>query len=456
MQQLDRAHELILGVLANRGIASSQDLQAATGKSQATVSRLLSDLSGRVVALGRARATRYGLPRLIRGYPAQQPLWWTDQSGSVRQFGLLTFLAGDLIHVESDFVQAPASRALPWYLAPLRAQGFLGRLHARRLEAAGLGGDPEQWSLESALFAALHLHDAPGAITIGDSVRHEVPQPLETAQGLPRAEALDPLAQDVASTLPAGSAAGGEQPKFLATLDGGRHVIVKFTPPRGTPFGERWHDLLHAECLAARVLEKHGVEVSKSRVVESGTRTYLVSDRFDRVGTAGRRHVIYIGHAHDAFVPDRYSHWAATASALARQRRLSALDAERAAALLAFGRLIGNTDMHSGNLGLMTSLEDLSRGRFTLAPLYAMLLMRWRPDAALGGAPDYLAFEPDPASASSPAAGPAMVFWGELEAHPRVSPELKAAAGEMVRRIAAAWPPAPAQPAPKARRSPSR
>lgn len=445
MHNFDRNHEVILGFLTRRGIASSQELQAATGKSQATVSRLLSDLSSRVVTMGRARATRYGLPQLIRGYPAQQPLWWTDEGGSVRQFGLLTFLAGDLIHVESDFVQAPASRSLPWFLAPLRAQGFLGRHHARRLERSGLGGDPDQWGLESALFAALHLHDAPGAITIGNSVEHQMLTHVVASQDS-LAGTFDYLAQDVASTLPSGSSAGGEQAKFLATLEAKQHVIVKFTPPRDTALGERWHDLLHAECLASSVLKRNGVEVANSCVVESPTRTYLVSDRFDRVAARGRRHAVYIGHAHEAFVPDRYNNWATTASALARQGRLSTLDAERAAALMAFGRLVGNTDMHSGNLGLMVELQDIGRGRFTLAPVYDMLPMRWRPDAATGGARDYAAFELDQASASSPAAEPAREFWLELEAHPSVSAGLKAVAGEMAKRIAEARPLAPPRP----------
>lgn len=437
MQAVARDHQLILGVLAHRGIASSSDLQAATGKSQATVSRLLSDLSGRVLTLGSARATRYGLPKPIRGQPAQQPLWWTDHGGRMRPIGRLSLLAGDIICIESEFVRTPASTGLPWYLAPLRAQGFLGRLHARRLGVQGLSGDPERWDLESTQFAALQLHDAPGAITLGEPVRQ--PPPADApAGGASLSLAFDQLAADVASTLPDGSSVAGEQAKFLATLGGARHVIVKFTPPRGTPFGERWHDLLHAECLAASVLERHGVAVARTRVIESATRTYLVSDRFDRIGVSGRRHAIHIGHAHDAFVVDHYSNWAATASALARQRRLSALDAQRAAALLSFGRLIGNSDMHSGNLGLQVELEDLAKGRFSLAPVYDMLPMRWRPQPVLGGAPEYAPFEPDAASAASAAAGPARDFWAELEAHFGVSAALRTVAGEMARRIAAA------------------
>ena len=83
-----RDHEVILGVLAHRGVASSQQLQEATGKSQATVSRLLADLSGQVLAFGRARATRYALPRPIRGLAGQQPIWWTDADGSYAAIGI--------------------------------------------------------------------------------------------------------------------------------------------------------------------------------------------------------------------------------------------------------------------------------------------------------------------------------------------------------------------------------
>ena len=432
MHAFDRDHEAILGVLASRGIASSQALQAATGKSQPSVSRLLADLQGQVLTLGKARATRYALPQSIRGLPAQQPLLWTTASGSIQNLGTLSFLSGGLVHVESEFVRIAAASTLPWFLAPLRAQGFLGRLHARRL--GSLGGDPEQWGLDSVLYSALHLHDTAGAITLGDSLQHPPLTPLPAgADTLP--PALDVLAGNVAEHLPAGSSAAGAQPKFVAALEGGQHVMVKFTPPRGTPFGERWHDLLHAEWLANQVLQDHGVAVASTRIVESGARTYLVSDRFDRVGPNGRLHVVAIWDAHKAFVPGSFSHWAASAAALARQGRLDPLDAERAAALRAFGQLIGNTDMHGGNLALMVTLDNLARGRFSLAPVYDMLPMRWRPQESVGWS-DYAAFEPDRAALSGPAAGPALDFWQRLEAHAPVDRQLRQVAGEMARRLA--------------------
>lgn len=434
MPSIGKDHQQILGLLASRGIATSGELQRATGKSQPTVSRLLGDLSAQVVALGRARSTRYGLPKSIHGLSAQQPVFWTSEEGRTTRIGTLSLLAHDVVHVDTDLAEGITTGALPWYLAPLQAQGFLGRLLAQRLAPHGVDTDPQRWSVETVLFAALHLHDAPGALSLGEpmSAQKHAPLPVDRLL-LP--EALDALALDVARTLPAGSSAGGEQPKFLALLEDGRHVLVKFTPPRGTPFGERWSDLLHAESLASSVLAAHGVPVAATSVVQSATRTYLLSERLDRVGERGRRHVVPVGAVHGAFVAGAYAHWAASCEALARQRRLSAVDAMRAAALLQFGRLIGNTDMHSGNLGLVVQPQDLAKGRFSLAPVYDMLPMRWRPDALLGGTPDYGPFEPDALSSASAAAVPAIDFWSRLASLDVVSRTLREVAAEMAWRI---------------------
>jgi HipA-like C-terminal domain len=429
--------ERVLGVLLHRGLVSAAEMAAVLGKSQPSISRVLASLASRVLPLGSARARRYGLPQLLRGLPARQALWWTDAQGQVHAFGTLSHLVGGWVHVQSEFIQSSASKSLPWFLAPLRAQGFLGRLHAQRLQGAGLAADPERWDLESTLFAALMLHDVPGAITVGESARVQA-LPRLPAAASDLAGALDALAQDVAATLPAGSSAGGEQPKFLAQLNSGQPVLVKFSPPRGTPFGERWHDLLWAEGLAGQVLGDHGVPVARAQVVASLHRSYLLSERFDRTGAAGRRHVVSVGDAHAAFVADAYSHWAATAADLARQGRLSRTDAQGAAALLGFGRLIGNTDMHSGNLGLLVGLDDLAKGRFRLAPVYDMLPMRWKPNPELGGAADYAPFDPEISPITRPALGPATDFWARLARLDAVSAALRAAAAQMHARLALA------------------
>lgn len=93
--------ERVLGVLHSRGWVSSEDLMAVLGKSQPTVSRVLASLSGRVLAFGNARARRYGLPRLIRGRPARQPVWWTDEQGRTHELAMLTLLVGSMLCIES-------------------------------------------------------------------------------------------------------------------------------------------------------------------------------------------------------------------------------------------------------------------------------------------------------------------------------------------------------------------
>lgn len=441
-RMIQRDHEIVLGHLSAHGVASSQDLQRIIGKSQPTVSRLLAELSHRVVPLGRARATRYALPRPIRGRPAQQPLCWTDEAGRRAQIGWLHLVEPALVHVDLGIAGARASlgNRLPWFLQPLRAQGFLGKVQAGRLSPFGLPPDPGTWSLEDTLFCALQLRDAPGAISLGDAAADEGPEnddknPFISDETL--IADLDLRAADVARHLPAGSSAGGEQPKFTAVLAGGQHVLVKFTPPRHTPFGQRWHDLLHAEHLALQVLADHGVPVARARIVETGTRTCLLSERFDRIGRHGRRHVVSIGDAHEAYVPGAYSHWQASAQVLARQGRLPAAEHERIGALLAFGRLIGNTDMHAGNLGLWVERDDLARGRFSLAPVYDMLPMRWRPNPASGDWSDYTPFTPDEHSRQGPAAGPAAVFWQRLADCAAVSPALRSTAAQMAERVRA-------------------
>lgn len=429
---LSSDHHLILGLLSNRGTATAADLVIATGKSQPTVSRLLADIAPQIVRLGKARATRYGLPKSIHGRPAQHTLWWTDEEGRRTDIGTLTYLANDTIHVESARLGDYAGESLPWYLMTLRAEGFLGRLAARAMATLGVESEPERWSLETVLYAALQVHDAPGAITVGfqDDGSHRVRLTPDAID-----EQLDAAAEAVATTLPAGSSAGGEQPKFLADLDGRGPVIVKFSPPLDTPGGRRWSDLLYAEHLAGSTLTRHNLPAAPGHVRQTGQRTYLISERFDRVGATGRRHVVSIGSAHRAFVHGVYRNWAESCEALASRGSLPREDADVARTFLEFGRLIGNTDMHSGNLAVFVQLQDIRKGRFELAPLYDMLPMRWRPDARSGGVAEYTRFGPDAGALASDAAPIAVEFWQTLSGLQEVSPQLRAVAEQMAETI---------------------
>ena len=413
----------VQALLRERGMARSSELQARLKRSQPTLSRVLAAMAPQLLVLGAGRSTQYALPQAIHGYAAQQPLLWVDEDGRHEMLGRLSFIGGDRVHVHIDASATLSRGVLPWFLAPLRAEGFLGRALARQLAVAGLTPDLQAWSLEQVLLAALHTPDAPGAIVLGE----------------PRAVALpelhhDALADAVATGLSAGSSAGGEQAKFLARGADGAPLLVKFTPPRGTPYGERWHDLLHAEALALQVLGEHGVAVAHTRVHSTARRSYLESVRFDRSGRHGRRHVVPLHAVHRAFVPGPQQSWGDSCAVLARQGRLPTEAAQQAAALQSFGRLIGNTGMHFGNLSLHVTRENLVRGRFTLAPLYDMLPMCWRPDAYRDGDIGPTPFEPDAFDLQSPARPLAQLFWERLAAHAAVGKTMRSLAKTMAQR----------------------
>jgi hypothetical protein len=92
--------------------------------------------------------------------------------------------------------------------------------------------------------------------------------------------------------------------------------------------------------------------------------------------------------------------------------------------------------MHAGNLGLFVDQDDgWRKGRFTLAPAYDMLSMRWRPDPMVGGAADYSPFEVNMLSAAGPARPLALRFWAALAERPQVSADLRRVAAVMAERL---------------------
>ena len=101
-----------------------------------------------------------------------------------------------------------------------------------------------------------------------------------------------------------------------------------------------------------------------------------------------------------------------------------------------FGNLIGNTDMHFGNLGFYCggeTLKEILAGKFTLAPVYDMLPMRWRPDINLGPT-EYQPFNLDITFADANIRRAARVYWTSLAKDARVSIEFQAVASAMAAR----------------------
>ena len=426
----------LIKLLQQSGALSSPNIQSALKISQPTASRILSELAGEIFTFGSARATRYALGHTIGMLPAQQPIWAVGADGLAKRLGDLTFLAKSQIHIGGDGVdeifEATAKEPLPWILSGLRPQGFLGRLLAQRMATSVSSTNPETWSVEEVLVGACQTHDAPGALLLGTSASTKLDERTKISVVDPGPD-LDRLSMDVAKTLPAGSSAAGEQPKLLAFNAEGDSFIVKFSAPRGTPYGDRWTDLLVCESICAQTLNDFGMNAAQNEIVQTDTRTYLLSHRFDRVGATGRKHVVSVGAAHFEFCKGTYINWAVTCSELARQKRLTKADAEMTHDLLMFGRLIGNSDMHSGNAGLFVEgdrLQDMMNGRFSLVPVYDMLPMRWKPDAMLGMFP-YEPFEVDYSMVGNAVRSVAMSFWKRVTEHPLISKELRAIASEM-------------------------
>lgn len=432
--------EHLRALLAQGGVFTAHQLQAATGKSQPSISLALAKLGPAVCKLGAARSTRYALTQTILGLPAQQTLTWTTPDGHMQTFGSLHFLQGGQVYVRAargaDWLSAPGQ--LPWFLQTLRPQGFLGRQLIRL--RPDFPADPDTWRTEQVLYMAInHAGDPPGALHLGETkgrIVHEAPW-----DAVEQSAHFDTLARAVTQTLPAASSAGGEQPKFLTEIDTPdgqhKHLIVKFSPPRGTPFGERWHDLLHLEHLALTVLADHGVATAPSYIVESNERTYLVSERFDRVGMEGKRHVVPATAVHDAFVKAPRRHWVASCEALAAQKLLTPAHVDAVARTYLFGQYIGNTDMHFGNLSFF--VDDVLQPALIPTPVYDMLPMLWRPGVHSGE------LEAQPVQPQTHPAGYAglatqirawaITYWERATNLPALSPAMRAASAENVRRL---------------------
>ncbi len=426
--------ESVRALLTQGGSLSAKQLQAATAISQPSVSLALARLGSDVCKLGAARSTRYALTQPILGLPAQQAITYTTPNGALQTWGTLSYLRSGQVHVRSvhgeDWLGLPGE--LPWFLQTLRPQGFLGRQLTRL--RPDFPADPDHWRAEQVLYLAInHANDPPGALNLGERMSrlmNEAPVQIDA-----RLAHYDRQARTVNETLPAHSSAGGEQPKFISetafdpSLQAAqhRHFIVKFSPQRGTPFGERWHDLLNLEHLALTVLAEHGVAVATTRILESNQRTYLESQRFDRVGLEGKRHVVAAASVHDAFVKSPRRHWVATCEALAVQKRLSMAHVKEVASIYLFGQYIGNTDMHFGNLSFFA--DDLKTPVFISTPVYDMLPMIWRPGVHGGELePAPVQPQPQPAGFETEAARArawAAIFWQRAAQLGTISPILR-------------------------------
>ena len=372
--------ELLLAALAS-GSCSRAELQARLGISQPTISRLVRAAGSRLAVLGRGPATRYGAARAIPRLGERIPIYRIDEQSRVHVLGALApLMAGEFW---CEFGERPGvlHPGLPHFLVDMQPQGFMGRAFASRVAAElGLQERLVDWNDDAHLLAmALYGEDLSGNLIVGEeSLRrfyktHEADifaKAADRAQEYPRKAEIN-LASN------SGSSAGGEQPKFTYVWrddENTHHVIVKFSPAGDTPAAQRWRDLLRAEKLALDVLRENGTDAAEAVLLEAGGRLFLEVERFDRMGEMGRRGLLSLAAIDDHRFGAR-DNWSRCASRMLHDRMITAEEARQLVLLDTFGAMIANTDRHFGNVSLF--IENF---RYSLAPAYDMLPMRYRPN----------------------------------------------------------------------------
>jgi hypothetical protein len=445
------ARDQLRTVLARRSAASAADLAERLGVSIPTLHRLLQEVGAEVVATGRARRTRYALRRPLRGDLAELPLYEVDATGRAERVAHLA-----LVHPQGSCMDLAAAGwpvpedsrdgwwgGLPYPLHDMRPQGYMGRQFARaEHRQLAVPANPEAWSDDDVAHVLSRSGaDLSGNLILGDPAYEQwlgaklaPPEPLK-AQDLGAAYAA--LAEQAIAAGVPGSSAAGEFPKFAALRDlpgsATPHVLVKFSGADGSPTVRRWADLLVSEHLALECAAAlPGMASARSRIVTHAGRTFLEVERFDRHGLFGRSRLSSLGTLDAALLGDGSADWVRLAGRLGSAGLLAPADQERIQHLWWFGRLIANTDMHTGNLSFRP------QGGLALAPAYDMVPMLYAP--LPGGEVPTRDFEPPlplpPQRAVwAQACQAALAFWMRAAQDARISAEFRAACEGNARRL---------------------
>jgi hypothetical protein len=333
---------------------------------------------------------------------------------------------------------------LPYFLFDARPQGFLGRALARRRASEfGVSDDPTRWSDDDLVVVLLLAgEDLPGDLVLGEAAYERlvarVSRPKIALADADLENAYPRLAEEALGDGVPASSAGGEFPKFTAarrTAEGHREVIVKFSGADDTPAVRRWSDLLVAESVAAAQIATSFGEAAPSRVFQSGGRTFLEVERFDRVGAWGRRPICTLSSIEASLLGLGDARWDRAAKALDENGFVDTAVRELILTRWAFGNLIGNSDMHAGNLAFYPAGEMLA-----LAPSYDMLPMLYAPSR--GGevpAPAYDPQLPLPGHERTwlAAASAAVRFWEACGGNDLISAAFRGICGRNAERVAA-------------------
>ena len=185
-----------------------------------------------MIALGKARATRYARPRDIRGLGDRFPVYRIDRNGDVSPFGHLQAVWGRHFWWESvSGVPSALFPGLPWLIQDMRPEGFVGRAFVNRTaHDLGLPMHLSDWNDDDVLIAlARRGEECMGDLLVGDeSLERYLRGAKEPLRIVHTPEEYTLLAQQAMDGDPAGSSAGGEQPKFTTPVErSGEQVQVQ-------------------------------------------------------------------------------------------------------------------------------------------------------------------------------------------------------------------------------------
>jgi hypothetical protein len=435
--------ENLAPLIRARGPVSATELAALLRVNRTTIARTLPDLGDELVTLGATRSTRYLLRREIRNIGNRWPIYRLAADGRAGEWAELEALhdrswrvnwAGTPPEWAGLFMaESGLWRGLPFFLSDARPQGFLGRAIASRISRAlQLPDNPRAWSDEGVLiYHQAAGEDLPGNLVVGDDcLRRALARSADLPGGNVTSEAdresFYPVqAMEIARSLP-DSFAGGEKPKFLTTLrdeaGGFQAVLVKFSAPMDQATGRRWADLLLCEFHAQKILAEVGLANPGVSLLDADGRRFLEIPRFDRIGPGGRRGVVTLEALASSLLGSQSRNWIDATAELHRRGLVDSSSLASVQRLHAFGELIGNTDMHFGNLAFF--LDDTLP--FRVAPAYDMLPMLWAPGSQ-GELTErkFAPAPPLPAMVESwrEASGWAEIFWDRVAEDVWLSPE---------------------------------
>lgn len=435
------ATDEVLRALRTWGRQPAGELVSRLGISRPTLMRAVRALGPDVLSLGSARRTAYAARRAIRGNAAPLPLYLIDEVGEVHEVatvypthptGCAVSFATGLGWPLDDSMADGWFDGVPYMLDDMRPQGFLGRHFARAYaDVLQVPDDPLAWGDDDVLHALSLLGtDLPGCFILGETAlrhwlahRHEID--VLDGESDQVQQAYADLAQRAMAQGVPDSSAGGEFPKFTAvrTFAGQpAHVLVKFSGSDDSPGTRRWSDLLVCEHLASQAIRDHMRQAAaESRILQGGGRTFLEVVRFDRHGTHGRSAVCSWSALNAGLIGLGPKPWTAGAQALHERGWIVGGVRAEIERLWHFGRLIGNTDMHEGNLAFRPGLQ--------LTPAYDMLPMMYAPQRGVELPPrEFAPTPPIPAErdAWSIARQAALAFWERAATDGRISQEFRA------------------------------